>query len=187
MSDVPSRPRAPGHHEALSRDARERPRRLRPPARGGPRAARRERRRQVDPHEHPLRALQPGRGRDPDQRRAVQISSPGDAIDRGIGMVHQHFMLIPVMSVAENIVLAIEPRRDGILLDYGAARTRVAELRRVFGFAIDPDALVQDITRRPAATRRDPQGVVSPAPTSSSSTSRPRCSRRRRRWSCSGS
>ncbi len=76
----------------------------------------------------------------------VQISSPGDAIDRGIGMVHQHFMLIPVMSVAENIVLAVEPRRDGILLDYGAARTRVAELAGSFGFAIDPDALVQDIT-----------------------------------------
>ncbi len=76
----------------------------------------------------------------------AQISSPGDAIDRGIGMVHQHFMLIPVMSVAENIVLAVEPRRDGILLDYRAARTRVAELAGSFGFAIDPDALVQDIT-----------------------------------------
>ena len=43
-------------------------------------------------------------------------------------MVHQHFMLIPVMTVAENIVLAIEPRRDGVLLDYAAARRRVHEL-----------------------------------------------------------
>jgi general nucleoside transport system ATP-binding protein len=76
----------------------------------------------------------------------VQISSPGDAIARGIGMVHQHFMLIPVMSVAENIVLAVEPRRDGVLLDYRAARERVRELSRSFGFAIDPDALIQDIT-----------------------------------------
>jgi ABC-type uncharacterized transport system ATPase subunit len=76
----------------------------------------------------------------------VRISSPGDAIDRGIGMVHQHFMLIPVMSVAENVVLAIEPRREGILLDYGAARARVAELASSFGFAIDAGALVQDIT-----------------------------------------
>ncbi len=41
----------------------------------------------------------------------VQMASPGDAIERGIGMVHQHFMLIPVMTVAENIVLAVEPRR----------------------------------------------------------------------------
>jgi general nucleoside transport system ATP-binding protein len=76
----------------------------------------------------------------------VRISSPGDAIDRGIGMVHQHFMLIPVMSVAENIVLAVEPRRDGILLDYRAARARVVDLAKTFGFAIDPDALVQDIS-----------------------------------------
>ena len=76
----------------------------------------------------------------------VRIASPGDAIARGIGMVHQHFMLIPVMSVTENIVLAVEPRREGVLLDYGAARERVAELARSFGFAIDPDAKIQDIT-----------------------------------------
>jgi simple sugar transport system ATP-binding protein len=76
----------------------------------------------------------------------VSISSPGDAIDRGIGMVHQHFMLIPVMTVAENIVLAVEPRRDRVLLDYGAARERVRELASSFGFAIDPDARIQDIT-----------------------------------------
>jgi simple sugar transport system ATP-binding protein len=76
----------------------------------------------------------------------AKISSPGDAIGRGIGMVHQHFMLIPVMTVAENIVLAEEPRREGVLLDYGAARRRVSELASQFGFAIDPEALVQDIT-----------------------------------------
>jgi ABC-type uncharacterized transport system ATPase subunit len=76
----------------------------------------------------------------------VQVSSPGDAIARGIGMVHQHFMLIPVMSVAENIVLAQEPLRDRVLLDYTGARERVRELARSFGFAIDPDARIQDIT-----------------------------------------
>jgi ABC-type uncharacterized transport system ATPase subunit len=75
----------------------------------------------------------------------VQMSSPGDAIERGIGMVHQHFMLIPVMSVAENIVLAVEPRR-GMLLDYGAARERVRDLASSFGVAIDPDAKIEDIT-----------------------------------------
>jgi simple sugar transport system ATP-binding protein len=78
--------------------------------------------------------------------KPAHISSPGDAIDRGIGMVHQHFMLIPVMSVTENIVLAVEPRREGVLLDYGAARARVGELASSFGFAIDPDAKIQDIT-----------------------------------------
>ena len=76
----------------------------------------------------------------------VKMSSPKEAISRGIGMVHQHFMLIPVMSVAENIVLAVEPRQAGVLLDYGAARRTVKHLAQSFGFAIDPDALVQDIT-----------------------------------------
>jgi len=76
----------------------------------------------------------------------VRIASPGDAIARGIGMVHQHFMLIPVMSVAENIVLAVEPRRDGVLLDYKSARNRVRDLASSFGFAIDPDARIEDIS-----------------------------------------
>ena len=76
----------------------------------------------------------------------VRMSSPREAIASGIGMVHQHFMLIPVMTVAENVVLAVEPRRDGILLDYREAGRRVQELATSFGFAIDPDARIQDIT-----------------------------------------
>jgi general nucleoside transport system ATP-binding protein len=76
----------------------------------------------------------------------VTLSSPGEAIKHGIGMVHQHFMLIPVMSVAENIVLANEPTEAGIMLDYGAARNRVRELAGTFGFAIDPDAKVENIS-----------------------------------------
>jgi general nucleoside transport system ATP-binding protein len=76
----------------------------------------------------------------------VRMRSPKDAIDHGIGMVHQHFMLIPVMTVAENIVLANEPRHAGVLLDYDAARKRVAELSRTFNFRIDPDARVEGIT-----------------------------------------
>jgi ABC-type uncharacterized transport system ATPase subunit len=76
----------------------------------------------------------------------VKFSSPREAIDHGIGMVHQHFMLIPVMSVAENIVLAQEPRRAGILLDFDAADRRARELAGSFNFAIDPDARVEDIT-----------------------------------------
>jgi ABC-type uncharacterized transport system ATPase subunit len=76
----------------------------------------------------------------------VRMASPGDAIGRGIGMVHQHFMLIPVMTVAENIVLAVEPTKGRILLDYAAAGERVNNLARTFGFAIDPDARVEDIT-----------------------------------------
>jgi general nucleoside transport system ATP-binding protein len=76
----------------------------------------------------------------------VRMRSPKDAIDHGIGMVHQHFMLIPVMTVAENIVLANEPRHAGVLLDYDAARKRVADLSRTFNFRIDPDARVDEIT-----------------------------------------
>src|SRR5213079_1871334 len=58
----------------------------------------------------------------------VRMHSPRDAIAQGIGMVHQHFMLIPVMTVAENIVLASEPKRSGVLLDTGSAERRVREL-----------------------------------------------------------
>jgi general nucleoside transport system ATP-binding protein len=78
--------------------------------------------------------------------KPVSISSPKDAIDLGIGMVHQHFMLIPVMTVAENIVLATEPRHAGVLLDYDAAVERVQQLARTFNFAIDPRARVENIS-----------------------------------------
>jgi ABC-type uncharacterized transport system ATPase subunit len=78
--------------------------------------------------------------------KPVSLHSPKDAIEQGIGMVHQHFMLIPVMTVAENIVLATEPTRAGVLLDYDAAAERVAGLARTFRFAIDPRARVQDVT-----------------------------------------
>src|SRR5262245_28363991 len=76
----------------------------------------------------------------------VTFRSPKDAIGAGIGMVHQHFMLIPVMTVADNIVLGTEPSERGILLDYGVARQRVRDLAETFGFAVDPDALVENIT-----------------------------------------
>jgi ABC-type uncharacterized transport system ATPase subunit len=76
----------------------------------------------------------------------VEIASPSDAIALGIGMVHQHFMLIPVMTVAENIVLAIEPTQGRVLIDRTEAAARVKDISDRFGLAVDPDALVQDIT-----------------------------------------
>src|SRR5437588_4316399 len=79
------------------------------------------------------------------QGKPVTFGSARDAIQAGIGMVHQHFMLIPVMTVAENIVLGIEPR-NGILLDERGAERRVKELSEQFGLAVDPGALVHDIT-----------------------------------------
>src|SRR5947208_12255829 len=78
--------------------------------------------------------------------KPIRLHSPKDAINHGIGMVHQHFMPIPVMTVAENIVLATEPTHAGVLLDYGAANRRVAELSKSFNFAIDPAARVEAIT-----------------------------------------
>src|SRR5437867_5570684 len=78
--------------------------------------------------------------------RPIELGSTKAAIEQGIGMVHQHFMLIPVMSVAENIVLAIEPRTSAVLLDYDAARKRVRELSERYGLAVDPDARVDRIT-----------------------------------------
>ena len=76
----------------------------------------------------------------------IDLGSTKAAIEHGIGMVHQHFMLIPVMTVAENIVLATEPRHMGVLLDYDAARRRVRELSERYGLAVDPDARIDRIT-----------------------------------------
>ena len=78
--------------------------------------------------------------------RPVTFVSAKDAIRAGIGMVHQHFMLIPVMTVAENIVLGIEPVRDGVLLDERGAEARVAQISQQFGLAVAPGAFVSDIT-----------------------------------------
>jgi simple sugar transport system ATP-binding protein len=78
--------------------------------------------------------------------KPVEIDSPAKAIALGIGMVHQHFMLVPVMTVAENIVLGQEPSRPGGLLDLKAARARVRELSDRYGLAVDADAVIEDIS-----------------------------------------
>ena len=79
--------------------------------------------------------------------KSVTFSSAKDAIAAGLGMVHQHFMLIPVMTVAENIVLASEPTEAaGVILDYDQARSQVRALAGQFGFHIDPDAKIEDIS-----------------------------------------
>ncbi len=77
--------------------------------------------------------------------RPVAIRTPGQALALGIAMVHQHFLLIPVFTVAENIVLGAEP--SGVLgtLDRAAARARLCELATAYGLAVDPDARVEDL------------------------------------------
>ncbi|ROS76952.1 ABC transporter ATP-binding protein [Cellulomonas sp. PhB143] len=70
---------------------------------------------------------------------------PRDALAAGIGMVHQHFMLVPVFTVAESVMLGHEDTRGGGFLDLDTARRRVRELSDRFGFGLDPDAVVEDL------------------------------------------
>ena len=76
----------------------------------------------------------------------VDILGPHDAIDRGICMVHQHFMLVPVLTVAENILLGEETMANPIFLDRNEARRRIVALGRQFGFEIDPDARIETLS-----------------------------------------
>ena len=77
--------------------------------------------------------------------RPVQFDGPGDAIRAGIGMVHQHFMLVPVFSVAENVVLGVEPVGRLDHLDLRAARAEVRRLSETYGLAVDPDAIIETL------------------------------------------
>ena len=74
----------------------------------------------------------------------VHFHDPGDAMDAGIGMVHQHFMLVPVFTVAENVMLGHEHTK-GAFLDLEAARNQVLELSQRYNLEVDPDALVEDL------------------------------------------
>src|SRR3989454_9889684 len=78
--------------------------------------------------------------------RPVTIRDPADAIARGIGMVHQHFMLVPVLSVAENVILVQEIVRAGQVLDLGEAASRIRLLAKKLGFDIDPSTRVDQLS-----------------------------------------
>jgi ABC-type uncharacterized transport system ATPase subunit len=75
----------------------------------------------------------------------AEVDSPSRAIDLGIGMVHQHFMLVPVMTVTENIVLGEEPKR-GMLMDVREGARRVQELSDRYGLAVAPDAVIEHVS-----------------------------------------
>jgi simple sugar transport system ATP-binding protein len=75
----------------------------------------------------------------------VRFTSPADAIAAGIGMVHQHFMLVPVMTVAENVVLGVEPTRRLGMLDIAEARRKVREVSDKYKLELDPDAVIEDL------------------------------------------
>ena len=75
----------------------------------------------------------------------VEIQSPNDAISHRIGMVHQHFMLIPVMTVTENIMLGVEPTKAGVFLDKKAVERRIREISSQYGLEVDPNAYIKDL------------------------------------------
>lgn len=75
----------------------------------------------------------------------ARIENPHDAVRLGIDMVHQHFMLVPVFTAAENVVLGVETKRWGVLFDEDRARARLKELAEHYRLEVDPDALVKDL------------------------------------------
>jgi general nucleoside transport system ATP-binding protein len=75
----------------------------------------------------------------------VHFRGAGDAIRAGIGMVHQHFMLVPVFTVAENVVLGVEPTGAFDRLDLKTARQQVRAISTQHGLQVDPDAIIEDI------------------------------------------
>ncbi|MBN9327135.1 MAG: ABC transporter ATP-binding protein [Cellulomonas sp.] len=77
--------------------------------------------------------------------KPAKIKGPADALEAGIGMVHQHFMLVPVFTVAESVMLGHESTRGAGLLDLDAARRQVRELSARFGFDVEPDAVIEDL------------------------------------------
>ncbi len=79
------------------------------------------------------------------QDQKVDILDPNHAIAHGIGMVHQHFMLIPVMTVTENVMLGIEPTHNGIFLDEAKVAKHIREISEQYGLEVDPDAYIKDL------------------------------------------
>ena len=81
------------------------------------------------------------------RRARRRLPLPGDAIDAGVGMVHQHFMLADNLTVLENVVLGSEPTRAGFI-DFAAAKRRIKEISDTYGLDVEPDELVEDTGSR---------------------------------------
>ncbi len=77
--------------------------------------------------------------------KPVRFESPGDAIAAGLGMVHQHFMLIPVFTVTENIILGVEPTEGLGVLNRREARRRVADISQRYGLSVPPDGVIEEL------------------------------------------
>jgi ABC-type uncharacterized transport system ATPase subunit len=88
----------------------------------------------------------PDSGRISVRGQRVEIRGSSHAISLGIGMVHQHFMLVPPLSVTENVVLGAEPSRSGVFLDLNRASRRIEEFSNTFALAVDPAARVERLS-----------------------------------------
>ncbi|NJN80140.1 MAG: ABC transporter ATP-binding protein [Anaerolineales bacterium] len=77
--------------------------------------------------------------------KEVEIHGPNDAIAQGIGMVHQHFMLVPVMTVTENVMLGVEPTKNGLFLDQEKVAKRIQDISNQYGLEVDPYAYIKDL------------------------------------------
>ena len=88
---------------------------------------------------------QPEEGKILKNGKEVKINNPNDATELGIGMVHQHFKLVEVFTVLDNIILGCETVRHG-KLDRESAKAKILELSKKYGLAVDPDAKIEDIT-----------------------------------------
>jgi simple sugar transport system ATP-binding protein len=84
---------------------------------------------------------QPEEGQISIDGQTVKIESPHDAIQNGIGMIHQHFMLVPTLTVAENVALGL-PSSRGVLTDLDKVSARVMELGKLYGLEVDPEAYI---------------------------------------------
>ncbi len=88
---------------------------------------------------------QPDEGEIAVRGKKIKVHSPNDAIAAGVGMVHQHFMLVPVLTVTENVMLGVESLKGGIFLDRKKAAAHIREVSEKFGLAVNPDAYVKDL------------------------------------------
>lgn len=78
--------------------------------------------------------------------KPVRIANPNVANDLGIGMVHQHFKLVHNFTITENIILGLEPKKYGIMVDREYAATRIRELSETYGLNVDPNAKIEDVS-----------------------------------------
>ena len=78
--------------------------------------------------------------------KPLKLKSPSDAIAAGVGMVHQHFMLVPVFTVTENVMLGYEDLKSGVILDRQAAAARIREISEQYRLEVDPDLYVKDLS-----------------------------------------